>query len=87
MPVPDLSILELFRCPVTHSKLSIMSPEQLAAVNQTIGDGKASDRKGRAISDQLEAGLINADKSFAYSILAEIMQLIADEAIVLDDTI
>jgi len=87
MASPDPSVLELLRCPVTHSRLDIMNANQLASVNEAVGSSKANDRKGRPVTIELEFGLINTEKSFAYSIRGGIMQLIADEAIVLGKTI
>jgi uncharacterized protein YbaR (Trm112 family) len=86
MPAPDPSVLKLLRCPVTHSSMRIMVPDQLETVNRKISDGEAKDRKGRSISEEFESGLINEQESFAYSIRAGILQLIADEAIVLGDS-
>ena len=85
MQLPDPAVLELIRCPVTHSPMRIMASDQLESVNRKIGNGEAKDRKGRGISVELESGLINEQESFAYSIRAGIVQLIADEAIVLSD--
>lgn len=85
MSFPDSFVLELLRCPVTHSSLSVLDAQQLASVNKKVSDGKANDRNGRPVTTELKSGLINAEKSFAYSIRGGIMQLIADEAIVLGD--
>ena len=83
MTAPSDIVLELLRCPVTHSKLSIIDAAKLAELNEQIRQGKACDRKGRSITEELSSGLINADRSHAYSVREGIMQLIADEGIVL----
>ena len=84
MVVPATSILELFRCPVTHSSMNLLDDGQLEIINERIRSAKAKDRKGREIKVELETGLVKADGSLVYSIRGGIMQLIADEAIVLD---
>ena len=83
MTAPDDNVLQLLRCPATHSKLSTIEATELAKLNEQIRLGKSFDRKGQPITKELESGLVNAERSHAYSIREGIMQLIADEGIVL----
>ena len=78
---PESSVLELLRCPVTHSKLRAMAGAELEKLNDQIRAGKVNDRKGNSVSVAIETGLINADKSIAWSIRGSILQLIVDEGI------
>ena len=81
MNSPENSVLELFRCPVTHSKLRLMEAAELEGLNEQIRAGKINERKGDAVSVEIETGLINADGTIGWPILGGIMQLIADEGI------
>ena len=75
------SVLVLLRCPVTHSGLQLMDSLKLVELNQQIVAGNVKDRKGNPVSATIETGLVNADRSIAWSIRGGIMQLIADEGI------
>lgn len=77
----DPSVLELLRCPVTHSALREMSAIELEKLNDSIRGGNVKDRQGNAVADEFKSGLINADQSIGWSIRGGIMQLIADEGI------
>lgn len=87
MNSPDPSHLEFFRCPVTHSGLALLTEDQLSELNRAVRDGELKDRGGNAVTQELTSGLANLDKSLAYSIRNGIIQLIADEAILLNQTI
>ena len=84
MNAPESFLLTLLRCPLTHSKLQIMSVEQLERLNDQIRTGKAKDHEGRLVTVELNSALINSNGSQAYSIRGGIMQLIADQAIELE---
>lgn len=81
MKPPENYVLELLRCPVTHSGLQLMESAELVELNKQIAAGKAKDRKGDSVSAEVETCLVNADHSIAWSIRGGIMQLIADEGI------
>lgn len=81
MNLTDSPVLELLRCPVSHSKLRMMETAELEKLNQQIRTGKVNDRKGNSVSGEIETGLINADQSIGWSIRGGILQLIADEGI------
>jgi len=85
MNVPDSSVLELLRCPVTHTNLKMLEASELENLNEQIRLGKVSDRMESPVTEELTSGLINADRNLAWSIRGNIMQLIADEGIVLDN--
>ncbi|QEG24655.1 hypothetical protein [Mariniblastus fucicola] len=78
------SVIELLRCPVTHSELSRLDEAAIEKVNDQIRRDAMVDRKGRRVSEEFSAGLINSDNSLAYSVRGGIIQLIADEAVVLN---
>lgn len=63
----------------------MLEPAELANLNQQIRLGNVSDRKDSSVSNELSSGLINSEGSLAWSIRGNIMQLIADDGIVLDN--
>lgn len=82
MITPDPALLELMRCPITHSKLKTMSAEQLTSLNQRLSKGTLKDKRGLPIQNEsFELAIINEEGSYAYSIQKGIVKLIADEAI------
>lgn len=78
------TLLQLVRCPVKLSPLTIADPRLVETLNQFIERGELVNRLGETVTQPLDGGLVNADRSLLYPIRHEIPTLIADEAIVLD---
>ena len=74
-------LLEMIRCPVTHSNLKVASTDLLEDLNQQIANGKIVDRIGQTIQGALESALVNQDDSLLLPIRGGIVILIADQAI------
>ena len=55
----DAEFLKLVRCPITLTKLSPADERLLAAVNRKIDAGQLSNRIGQAVTEPLQAGLVN----------------------------
>jgi len=87
MDAYDSSLLNLLRCPREHSGLGALTPNQLNNLNELIRSRKVGAVNGQPVTDELESGLINSEQNCAYRIRDGIIQLIADEAILLDQTI
>ena len=75
------TILNLLRCPITHSDLSEATPDVLAKVNEKISQKKAFNRIGQLIEAPLEAGLVNKDQTWFLPIRGGIVVMVVDEAI------
>ena len=73
--------LAMLRCPVTQSKLTIASDEQVAAVNQKIEAKEIFNRLGQCVTDPIDGLLISEDGSTGSAVRNGIVQMIADEAI------
>jgi len=84
MSFPDPSILTMFRCPASQTALKIMPQAQLEDLNRRIEEGTLKDQRGETVSGTLPSALVNESATRAYAIRGGIIQLIADEAIVLD---
>ncbi len=81
----DPQLLNLLCCPETHQALRLAEPALLAQLNQRIGAGALQNRAGRAVSENLAAGLLREDGKFLYPIRNEIPVMLVDEAIPLRD--
>ena len=75
--------LDMLRCPVTKSNLTVASSEQIASINAQIAEGSVVNQLGQSVTEPVECILINADGKVGCAIRAGIIQMIADEAIVL----
>ncbi len=73
--------LDLLRCPVTKSNLTVASKEQVESLNAQIADGSVVNQLGQTVTEPVEGILINADQKIACAVRAGIIQMIADEAI------
>jgi uncharacterized protein YbaR (Trm112 family) len=78
------SLLELVRCPVTQSDLTVAEPELLERVNELITNRQLANRIGQTITVGVESGLVSADRSWLVPIRGGIVVLIADQAIPLE---
>ena len=73
--------LDMLRCPVTKSNLTVASEEQIASLNAKIAAGEVVNQLGQSVSDPVEGVLINADGNIGCAVRSGIIQMIADEAI------
>lgn len=85
MSVLTPQALELIRCPVTRSRLTPGDEALLQALNQRITDGQLVNRIGQAVTDPVEAVMVNADGDVACAVRQGIVQLIGDETLVIPE--
>ena len=78
-------VMEILRCPVTHSTLEVASSELLERINQRIREGAAKTYGGEPVSDPVAAGLVNESQSLLFVIADDIPNLIPDDAVVIGD--
>jgi len=78
-------LLEMIRCPVTHTDLMEISDGQLAEFNRRIKAGAMINRIGQTVTSPIDGGLINQDATLLMPVRSGIVTLIADEAIIIDD--
>ena len=80
----DPSLLELVRCPVTHSSLKLADDGLVQRINEKIQQGSLCNRAGQLLDQELEAGLVNEDRSLLLPIRGGIMIMVVDQAIELN---
>ena len=79
-PVAD-ELLALIRCPITLSQLKVADPELLQEINSQIQLRETVNRLGQIVESPLDAGLVNADRSWILPVRGKIVVLVADQAI------
>ena len=75
--------LDLLRCPVTKSNLTVGSKEQVESLNAQIAEGSVVTQLGQTVTEPVDSILINEDGKIGCAVRAGIIQMIADEASVM----
>jgi len=76
--------LSILCCPETKQGLSIVEDSMLLRVNQAVSRGILVNTGQKLVSEQLEGGLIRADRKILYPIREKIPVLLIEEGIPLD---
>jgi uncharacterized protein len=79
MVSPDL--LQILRCPETHQKLAVATPELVAKINNGIAGKTMRNRAGQPVTENIEEGLVRDDGKFLYPVRKSIPVMLIDEAI------
>ena len=74
-------LLERMRCMHTGSQLAQADAELVAELNAAIWAGVLRDPEGRAVDRKVDEGLVNADRSYFYPIVDNVLQMMSDECI------
>ncbi len=78
-------VMEILRCPVTHSQLGEAATDLLQTVNERIAAGELQTRAGEPVADAVATGLVNESHSLLYVVVDQIPTLIPDDAIVIGE--
>lgn len=73
--------LARLRCPVTRSPLRYADGDLIGRLNAAIAAGTLLTRISDPVTEPLEAGLVNTDNTLLYRSDADILSLLATEAI------
>ncbi len=77
----DAELLKILCCPENHEALALADAPLLDRLNQQIDAGRLRNRAGQPVTEQLDGGLIRADRRFLYPVRQGIPVLLIDEAI------
>lgn len=77
-------LLEILACPETRQALSLADTTLLTQLNERIRHGQMSNRRGTAVTEPLDGGLIRADRRYLYPIRDDIPIMLIDEALPLE---
>ena len=76
----DQGFLSLLRCPRTGAELRIAEPEELAAINESLGKGELENAAGHKPERAIEGALVSACGRWLYPVLEGIPVLLVEEA-------
>ena len=77
----DESFLSMLRCPRTGGELRLADGRELAALNQSMLDGKLKNAAGREMERSMEGALVSACGRWLYPIHEGIPVLLVEEAL------
>lgn len=77
----DEKLIQMLRCPIDGSKLSLADQPLLQRVNQAIQGGELRDHHDQKVTQTLEQALLAASSNRLYAVRGGIPTLIPDEAI------
>jgi uncharacterized protein YbaR (Trm112 family) len=80
----DAELIQMIRCPVTKSELTLAPDSVIEDLNRQIESGTAVNRIGQTIVEKLDGGFVNTDRSLLLPVRGGIVILIADQSIPLD---
>ena len=74
-------LLDILACPETKQPLALAEPALLARLNDRIRQGQLTNRRGTAVTEPIDGGLVRQDGRYLYPIRDEIPIMLIDEAI------
>ena len=74
-------LLKILCCPENHEPLTLADAPLIERLNRQIAAGQLRNRAGQPVTEELDGGLIRADRRFLYPIRQDIPVLLIDEAI------
>jgi uncharacterized protein YbaR (Trm112 family) len=77
----NTEFVKLLCCPETRQDLQPAEPALVAWVNQQISAGSIKNRAGQIVHDEIDAGLIRADRKLLFAIRHDIPVMLMEEAI------
>lgn len=83
----DKELLDMLCCPETKQDVALADPALIASLNREVEAGRLKNRGGEIVKEQLDSGLIRADRKILYPVREDIPIMLIDEAISLDGLI
>ena len=78
-------LLEILACPETKQPLTLAASTLLARLNDRIRQGQLTNRRGTAVTEPIDGGLVRKDGRYLYPIRDDIPIMLIDEAIPLGE--
>lgn len=80
----DKELLAILCCPETKQAVSLAEESLIQKVNAAVARGDVKNLGKRSVSDELDAGLIRADRKILYPIRNDIPVMLIEEGIPLE---
>ena len=80
----DPKLLEILCCPETKEDVSLADASLVERINQSISQGAMKNRRGLAVTERIDGGLVRKDGKYLYPIREDIPIMLIDEALPLD---
>lgn len=74
-------LLDILACPETKQPLTLAEPSLVTHLNERIRQGQLSNRRGAAVTEPIDGGLVRQDGQYLYPIRDDIPIMLIDEAI------
>lgn len=81
MKQQDPQVLELLRCPVTHSRLTYAPQEMIDDLNLQIESGDLTNQIGEKVEAAIDSGLLNEAGDLLLPVRGGIILLVTDQCI------
>jgi uncharacterized protein YbaR (Trm112 family) len=80
----DKELLAILCCPETKQSVTMADGELVKKLNEAVTRGGVMNKGKRPVSEQLDGGLVRADKTILYPIREQIPVMLIEEGIPLD---
>jgi len=77
----DPKLLEILCCPETKEDVSLADAALIERINKAIAQGAVKNRRGLAVTELIEGGLVRKDGKYLYPIREDIPIMLIDEAL------
>jgi uncharacterized protein YbaR (Trm112 family) len=80
----DPKLLEILCCPETREDVSLADSALVERLNAAIAQGILKNRRGVAVTERIDGGLVRKDGKYVYPIRQDIPIMLVDEALPLE---
>lgn len=80
----DPKLIEILCCPETREDVALADSTLVERVNQAITHGLMKNRRGVAVTERIDGGLVRKDGKYLYPIRQDIPIMLIDEALPLE---
>ena len=77
----DEELLRILVCPETKQPVKLAPANIVQSINERISRGEQKNRKGFAVKEKIDAGLLRADSRILYPIRDDIPVMLVEEAL------
>ena len=83
----DKDLLAILCCPDTKQDVSVAADALIQRLNERIAKGELKNKTGQVVAENLDGGLLRADKKILYPVREDIPVMLIEEGIPLEGII